>query len=264
MNVQDFQAFLRTLAHRSFHEEGLYYGDPTMEIHGALLCWMANLRALRQAVDDGCNLVVCHEAPFFGSGAAVPENDYTPFFHWEANRRRKELLDAHGIAVVQCHRTLDAFCVPHAFQDAIGLGEPSLTEDMAGYKAARLFDVEPTPVRELVEQWKQALGLGCVRAYVQDLDRRVQRLGLAWGGIGLHLNLGVVARLAELGAELMIGGETDEYAIEFCADSGVDMIELGHNVSEAIGMKEAARRFAERFPDMRFCCFMEPPLYSFV
>ena len=264
MKVRDIAELLNSLADGSFYEEGLHYGDPDMEVRGMLLCWMANLRAIRRAIDDRCNLIVCHESPFFGPASSVPDNRFQDFYHWEANARRKELLDAHSLAVVRSHRTLDAFCVPDAFQAALGLGEPSVTEDMAGHTAVRLFDVEPIPVRQLVEQWKRSLGLSGLRAYVPDLDRTVRRLGLAWGGIGLHSNLGVVARLVELGAELLIGGETDEYTIELCADSDVDFLELGHGVSESIGMKEAARHLQERCPDLRVCFFDEPPLYRFI
>ena len=169
-----------------------------MELRGVLFCWMANLRAIRRAIDEGCNLIVCHEAPFFGPAV---DNDYAPFREWRANRLRSEALHQHGLAVAQAHRTLDAFCVPEVFQERQGLVEPATVEQMAGYGAVRLFRVRPTPIGQLIGQWKEAMGLECLRVYAPDLGRVVGRIGLAWGGIGLHSNMGVLARLAELGAE---------------------------------------------------------------
>jgi len=263
VKVKDLQQFLSSLYEVSFPEEGIHYGDAEMEVRGVLACWMANVRAVRRAIDEHCNLIVCHEIPFFGRPTAVRPNDYSEFYHWKANRLRKELLDANRIALIQCHRTLDAFCVAETFESALGLGRPSVVEEMAGYEAVRLFEIQPTRVGSLIERWKETLGLERIRVRAPDLDRRVRLVGLAWGGIGLHTNLPLDARLVELGAELLVGGETDEYTIQFCADSGVDFIELGHSVSETLGMKAAAEHLGARFPELKVCSFEEPPLYRF-
>ena len=264
MKVSELQGFFDSLYDTSFPEDGLLYGKPGMEVTGALFCWMANLRAVNRAIAEGCNLIVCHETGFYGLPHACSAQDYEKCYGWKANRVKKQLLDAHGIAVLRCHRTLDAVCVPHAFEERLGLGSPALIEQMAGYEAVRLFEIEPTRVGALVARWKEALGLSCIRAFAPDLDRSVQRMGLAWGGIGLHTNVPLVARLIELEAELLIGGETDEYTIELCADSGVDLIEFGHSVSETPGMVWAARMVSQRFPGVKVRTFEEPPLYRFL
>jgi len=259
MKVKDVHEFLSSLAEESFPEEGVRFGDPEMDVRGVLFCWMASVSAIRQAIEQGCNLIVCHEAPFLGR---AHNNDYSPFYHWKANRLRKELLEDNP--VVQCHRTLDAFCIADVLQQMLGLGDPAVAEQMAGYTAVRLFEIEPTPLRELVERWKRAVGLSLVRAHAPDLDHAIRRIGLCWGGIGLHSNMALMARLVDLGAELLLGGETEEYSIEFCADAGVDFVELGHVTTELPGVKEAARHFARQFPELKVTCYDEQPLWRFI
>ena len=261
MTVQDVLAFFRSLYHEPFPEEIIHCGDPDMAVRGVLVCWMANVRAIRRAIDEGCNVIVSHESPFFGR---VTDSDFSSVYGWPANRQRKALFDAHRLAVVQVHRTLDAYCIADVFQNMLGLGRPVVAESMAGYTAVRLFEIDPTPVGRLIDRWKQAAGLACVRAYAPDLDREIRRVGLAWGGIGLHSNMAVMARLIDLGAELLLGGETEEYTIQFCADAGVDFVEMGHAVSEAPGTLAGGRHFAQQFPDVKVVLFDEPPLYRFV
>ena len=257
MNVQAISDYLRSLFPRPFPEEGVRHGDPRMEVTSVLVCWMANTRAIARAAEQGCNLIVCHEIPFFASRY---EKDTGQYAQWKANRLRKDLLDRHGIAIVQSHRTLDSFCVANTFQERLGLGAPAVVEDMAGYDAVRLFEIEPQPVARYIEQWKQALGLDRVRTYVRDPGRIVRRAGLAWGGIGLYSNLSLIARLADLQADVLIGGETEEYTIEFCVDAGMDFVELGHAASEAPGMTAAGRHLAGRFPGLKVASFEEWPL----
>ena len=103
MDVGQLDKFLRSLCKETFPEEGILYGDATTPVSGVLFCWMANVRAMRRAIEEDCNVIVCHESLF----------------------------------------------------------------------------------------------------------------------LGLHSNMGVPARLADLGAELLLGGETEEYTIEFCADLGI-------------------------------------------
>lgn len=261
MKAEEFEEFLGSLAEGEFYEDHLLYGEPETEVEGILLCWFLNLRALRKAADEGCNLIVCHETPFYRSPGALDEGDLGEAFQWRANRLKKELLDEHGIVVIRCHRTLDAFCVGDVFLERLGLDNPVVVEEMCGHRAVRILEIEPTPVRELAERWKETFGLPCVRVYTPDLDQPVQLVGSAWGGIGLYTNLQVQARLVELGAELLVGGETDECSIQFCADSGVSFIELGHGTSESPGVRAAADHIANRFPGLKVCFFEEPALH---
>jgi len=263
MNVQNLQTYLKTLFAEDFYEDVIRHGDPEAEITGVVTCWMLNTRVIDFAVAEGCNLVISHECPFFElSFKNTPSHVSLDF---RADRMRREALDAHGVAVIQCHRTLDAFCIAAAFEAALGLGTPALTEKQAGgYESVRVIQIEPTPLAELIERWKAALGLPCIRVVATDLDRPIRTIGMVWGGIGLCSNLPIPDRLVELDVDLLVGGEMDEYAIQYYAEVGIPMVELGHEVSESIGMNVAADHLTHQFPDLKVRHFTEPPLHRFV
>lgn len=249
--------YLVSLAPARFPEDRVQAGDPGRPVSGVLVCWMANTRAIDEAARLGCGLILCHEAPFitrrFGDGD--PEA-----LSWKANRLRRERLERHRVTVVQSHRTLDALCIIDALADRLGLGEAAVVEQAAGYNAVRLYTIAPRPVALCLAEWKKAHGLERVRALVRDPERVVSRVGVAWGGVGLVSNLDIVARLVELGAEVILGGETEEYTAEFCADAGVDFIELGHAATEAPGMRAAGELLRRRFPGLAIHFFEEWPL----
>ena len=259
--VLEIHRFLQTLSPHGYPEEGILFGDAAMEATGVLVCWMPGVEALRTAAQEGCNVVVLHETGFFGT---PPGGDFRPLFHWKANRLRREMLEENRIALVRCHRTMDDYCVPDVFQEILGLPEPDVVEEMAGHGAVRIFELDPRPVRELVARWKEAVSLETARVFAPDPDRPVSRIGLAWGGIGLHSNMAVMARLVELGAQVLVGGETEEYTAEFCRDCGVDFIELGHLVSEQPGMLVAGEVLSGEFPDLKVVSFEQTPPWRFL
>jgi putative NIF3 family GTP cyclohydrolase 1 type 2 len=119
----------------------------------------------------------------------------------------------------------------------------------AGQDYARVFHLPATPVRELVERAKQATGVPVVRV-VGDLDRRIERIGLPWGGLGLFVNIGFMQQLVENGAEAGIAGETDEYAMRFAEDAGLALIETSHAACENIGLRHFAAMLADAHPGM--------------
>lgn len=259
--AQMLSDYLSSLTPYSFSEDRVHVGDPRRDVTGVLICWMANTRAIDQAVRQGCNAILCHETPFIIQGGAA---DPGPSLRWRANVLRRELLERHGMTVVQAHRTVDTLCIADVFRKRAGLGEAAHVEEKAGYDAVRLFDVPPRPVQHYIDFWKQAHALDKVRAYVRDPRRVISRVGLSWGGIGLVSNLDVVGRLIELGADVLLGGETEEYMAEFCADAGVDFVEIGHAATEAPGMKVAGEILRRRFPQLRVSYFEEWPLMRLV
>jgi hypothetical protein len=67
---------------------------------------------------------------------------------------------------------------------------------------------------------RSALRLEHVRV-VGDLGSRVRCVGVPMGGLGLDANLSYLQTCIELGADVLIGGEADEYGFTFAADADV-------------------------------------------
>ena len=95
-----------------------------------------------------------------------------------------------------------------------------------------------------------------------DMDRKIERIGIPWGGMGLFVNIPYLQKLVEFGAQAFIAGETDSYAFHFAKESGVYMIETGHEHSENPGLREFAEWLKSLFPDIDVVYYENAPAYA--
>lgn len=239
MIARELVSFLEARSPALGQEEGFKFGDPATPVTGVLVCWMATVAALECAVRERCNLVICHETIFFPDSRAIERE-----MCWRSNRRKLELMSSGRLVVFRAHGALDKLCIYDDFAQALGLGQVLKGE---GYY--RIFGITPTKVGELATTVKQAMGLPWVRV-AGNPERVVSKVGLPWGGLGLFVNIGFMQDLAESGAEVLICGESDEYGMRFAVDSGLELIETGHSLSESFGLRHFAQELGQAHPDL--------------
>lgn len=243
MKVSDLEKYIYGLKGRLYSEEGLLFGDGRKEVKGIQVSWMATLDAIENAHKAGANAMIVHEAVFVPSPG---KNRPAGYLSWPANQKRAELLAKYEIAAIRFHGTLDEICVFDEFARSLGLPEPSVVEELF----VKLYDIEPTTVEEMIKRIKKKLNLDSVRVTLCDLKKKISRIGLPWGGLGLFVNVGYQEKLLRHNPDLFIAGETDSYAMHFVIDSGVVMIETSHEVSENIGLKTFADRLQNEIKDI--------------
>jgi len=248
MKAIDFERYLEQLSPGFGSEEGFRFGNPNIEVKGILVSWMATAEAIEKAVDEDCNFMVVHEDLFYPYGFQRDES-FEKCLTWSVNYRRLRVLSEHGITVFRAHGTLDRLCVLDAFAEALGLPEPSVRE---GY--IRIYDVSEVTAEELALNVKERLNLKSVR-FVGDPHRKIRRVGLPWGGLGLSLNIGFVEDLLRHSPDVLIAGETDEYAMYYALDADVGVIETGHSVSENIGLRKFAEILKQHYPEAKIVFF---------
>jgi len=243
MLATQIEEYIESLSPGRGYEEGFRFGDPHVEVSGVLVCFMATLEAIKHAADEGCNLIIAHEDLFFpyDFGSTKLQDSLT----WSVNRRRIEALSTHGITVIRAHGMLDRFCVLDAFAELLELPEAAIAD---GY--IRIYDIPSTTLGELAAQVKRCTGLPLVRV-VGEPSTPVQRVGLPWGGLGLSVNVSFIESLLEHAPDVLIAGETDDYAMRYVIDAGVPMIETSHGTSENPGLRQFAHRLADDFPELR-------------
>ena len=242
MRAREAQDFLVALSPPLGGEEGFRFGDPSVEVTGILVTWMATRDAIQSAADRGWNLVICHEDPFFPySGAGALETSIT----WRVNRERIAVCARHGITILRAHGTLDRMCVVDEFARAAGLHGSDVREE----GLARTFTIPETTLADFAEQVRANLGLPRVRV-VGALDRRITRVGIAVGGIGLSFNIAFWEILLRHGAQVVLAGETDEYAMHYAADNDIGIVETTHAISENPGLRRFCAVLRERFPEV--------------
>ena len=240
MTARELMSWLDEREPATGSEEGFKIGDPEAPVSGALVCWMATVPALRQAAAESCNLVICHESLFYPESAPLDHERC-----WRTNRVRMELMSDARITVYRAHGKLDRLCIFDDFASALGLRDACAGE---GY--SRIFPIPPTSLRDLADRAKRAIGLPSVRV-VGDPEGHVARIGLPWGGLGLFVNVRFMQQLVDNGADALIAGETDEYAMRFAEDAGMALIETSHAASENIGLRHFAAMLADAHPGLR-------------
>lgn len=248
--IKDFQDYVLNLKKQLGgsatlnRDEGLIVGSPDTEIRGILTCWMPTVDALEKAGDEGCNLVVCHEQfyfyPYFSTEKVQPAH-----LKWRPTQRRVEAVNRHGLSVMRLHGTMDML---HNFDDFVELLGLTNTKRGSGY--SRVFPIQEITFGELIERVKHTLRLDHVRT-VGDPSRRVRCVGVPMGGLGLDSNLSYLQLCVELGADVLIGGEADEYGLTFVADADIPYIETGHFVSENPGIIKFAAHIQKDFPGLK-------------
>jgi len=164
----------------------------------------------------------------------------------------------HGLTVFRCHGTLDEICIFDDFIAAMGLPPAD-----RGVGFHRTLEIEETTVAELAERVRGALGVDAVRV-AGDLAKRVSKIGFPWGGLGLSLNAAFLNQQIGMGVDVMIAGETDEYAMEMVTDMGIPIIETSHVVSENFGIKNFAERFQKDHPDLKVVYHENPRPWQYV
>jgi len=235
-------------------DEGVLFGDAEAEIKGILITWMPTVKALQTARRRGCNVVLCHETFYF---MPMHQNFAPQHITWRANRRRVEEAAAGKMTVLRVHGSLDWICIYDDAVAALGIENPT-----PGTGWQKVFPIPETTVEKLVEKVKKATGLKTVRV-AGDLKKRVKCVGLPWGGLGLDSNIPYMARLVEMGADVFIAGEADEYGMTFANDCGVPLIETGHSVSENFGLKNFAKRLRREFPGLKVVFFADTRPFRF-
>jgi len=234
--------------------DGCYVnGAPGTIVNALLVTWMGDVTALRQAVAKGCNVVLCHEPPFYTEKQELPPyrwlnpvNDCAEE-RWHPNRQRRMLIEKHGLTLLQCHYGLDRFPIYESFVEEIGL--PTGGKVREWEHVYRL--PKPVTVAALAKTVKQRLGItGTVRV-AGDPRRKVRKVVSLWGGLGLNVNLYWLRQGITHGADVAVAGETDEYLMRFATEAGIPVIETSHQLSEEIGLRHYAGVLRQRHPALK-------------
>ena len=224
------------------------HGSADTPVTGAVVCWIPTPEAIEDAGARGAELVIGHECLCFPHMGARHSKAEDLSESWAPNKQRRELLDKHALAFLQLHGSADMACVFDDFAAILGLGEPVHEDGLT-----KVYEIPPRRLGDLIEDVKARVHMDHVRvAGAHDLDKQVHRVGLPWGGVGLFVNVPYQQRLIELGCDVFIAGESDNYGMRFSSECGIPMIETSHEVSENPGLRHLTEILAQAFPDVQF------------
>ncbi len=231
-------------------DEGVHFGERDKEVKTALICWMATKGAIEAAGEVNADLLITHESLYFPYDAAVRDDNPAGWQDWPVNKQRRELLEKYSLTALRIHGSADEICIFDAFRRQLGLPEAAIDGGQYNYKR---FDIESVSLGELIQRVKRSVKMPHIRfSAPKGLQQKVSKIGLLWGGIGLFVNVINQAKLLELGCDVFIAGEADDYGFRFARDQGVPLIETSHEVSENEGLRELCDILTEKFPQTKF------------
>jgi len=227
-------------------------------ISGVTVAWMATPDALRFAAEKRHELFIGHESLYYPYDVINAKNPPAGWQGWKVNRQRRELLDAGGLTFLRAHGSLDDICIFDDFAALFDLGAPVHQNGLV-----KVYEIEPTTVGELVQRAKRVCQMPAVRvAAPEGMDQIVHRVGLPWGGLGLFVNVGYQQALVELGCDVFIAGEADDYGFRFAVEAGIPMIETSHEVSENPGLRHFSQMLADAFPGLNVAFYECPCVWE--
>jgi len=202
--------------------------------------WVATIEAIEAAAAKGATLLVSHEGLDYPALMEVRSGA-------DLVQRKRELLDAHGMALMRCHDVWDRMPevgIPDAWAEFLGFeAEPRPVESYY-----RVCLVGERPARELagaILGKVRALGQRSVRIFGPP-DAEVSRMAVGTGAI---TNAGL---MHELGADCILATDDGMWSTTWgvwALDLGIPVLCVSHATAELPGMMKLAEYLAEMYPD---------------
>lgn len=222
----------------------LKFGSPTTEVTGIAVSFMPTYDAIRNAIDQGANLLITHEGLFYS--------------HWDKNElgenqvynEKLSLIKESGIAIYRIHDYIHRYQPDGIMKGLIqSLGWDHYVKE--NQPAATIVEIPQMTVKEIAVSVKQKLNIDFVRC-MGDVSMVCTRIGLLAGyrgggslAIPLFENHDLDLVLYGEGPEW----ETPEYVRDAISLSKKrSLIVLGHAESEEPGMNDLANILKEIYP----------------
>lgn len=245
--VRDVLESLFALAPASLKEDwdnvGLLCGSADQKISKILVALDASVKALEEAKENGCNLLVTHHPILFGQIRSLTDETATG----------KELLFAvqNSIACVNLHTNLD--CVAGGVGDRLAqkleLRETKLLEprgtDEAGKPYGYVYGgtVAQTSLPEFVQFVKRTLG--CEGLRYADGGRPVHRVAVGGGACGDEIPT-VLAH----SYDTFVTADLKYHQFADAAEMGLNLIDAGHFQTEDLICETLCAYLRSSFPQI--------------
>ena len=75
MKIQDIVNCLEKQGewvNREYTRDHILFGHPDMEIDKVIVCWVATMEVIQQAIKQQCHFIITHENLFYMNGTSIP------------------------------------------------------------------------------------------------------------------------------------------------------------------------------------------------
>lgn len=255
--VSDITEFIENIAPlrlaESWDPVGLQIGDPQQTIEKVMLCLDMTTSSLIKAVENDIDLVVTHHPLIFSPIPSVRAD----------NRNQKLIYELirNNISVYSAHTNLDASAGGVADSLALSLDLDTVewkivvaSEDSSDKAAVttghgRFAELQkPIGFGVLRQRIISRLGSSGCRINI-DSDKSVRRVAVFPGSFDESW----IDRIIELGIDTIVTGECKHHVSISLAQSGISLLEAGHDVTERVVLEPLAAKLKDKF---RQICFV--------
>jgi putative NIF3 family GTP cyclohydrolase 1 type 2 len=219
-------------------------GDPSREITGIVVTFMATCEVIEKAIQKQANLIIAHEPTFYN------HRDTTEWLYPDpVYAAKRHLIEQGGVVVWRFHDYLHRI---RPDSTVLGLIQDLGWEGYASGDTPNVCRIPPTKFDQLGQQIGKRLGLKTMRV-VGDPDLVCKSVCLQPGFPSVEAQVGALARPD---VDVLITGEIHEWeTCEYVRDAVYmghkkGLVVIGHEESEEPGMRRNVQWLQERLPGL--------------
>lgn len=230
---------------RQYTRDHILIGNSDLEIEKVIVCWVATMDVIKQAIQQQCHFIITHENPFYMNGTSIP----TEILH--SQRKKIELLNKYQISVYRCHDLWDLYPQIGVRDQWAKLLDLSFKKESSMHSYIRISQPFEMSVQELARHIIQK-----IEAYdefgvevIGNLQQTVHCLGIGTGACT------DVIEMYRAGADVCLvsdDGINNWVHTQWAMDHQLPLIVVNHLTSEAAGIKKLSDYLSHQFPDIEF------------
>lgn len=221
---------------------GLQVGDDDAEVHKVYLSLDCDDKAVREAAEKGCELILTHHPLLFRPLNKITEQSFK-------GKRIREMI-RHDINCFSMHTNYDVVKMADRNARDLHLHCPELLENVGtkdgipfGFGRVGNLD-EAMTLGTFARRVKEAAHLSQIRVY-GDPEMQVKRAAVA-SGAGKSALEDAIAK----GAQVLVTGDLDYHTATDAVSRGINMIDAGHYGTEYCFIDETADMLSEALPEL--------------
>jgi len=214
------------------------HGDPSIEVKGIAIAWIATNTCIKKAADRGLNLFITHEPIFYDAYRGTRSRE-------DLVAKKKALLDKHSMTVLRCHDTWDRMPevgIVDAWATFFGFEtEPRPVESF--FKLCLVGDSTVEELGRLILNKVRPLGEQTVLV-CGDRKRKASRLAVGTGAITY------LPSMYDLSPDVILATDDGINSWDsglYALDIDIPLLIVGHSTAEKPGMHAMARYLKEKY-----------------
>ncbi len=221
--------------------DGVIAGDTSKECTGVALTCCPTAQVIRQAAQQGCNFIICHEPTFFDGW------DRTDWLEGDSvYLAKKALLEETGMTVYRNHDHLHSDRPDGIFTGVakkLGWEAYALSDE---YMPGCCFELPPTTVKGVAEQLAWAMHIDGIRV-IGEPDMEVKRAAVVFHFLGGDMDRECLRFVREHDVQVIIPGEVVDWTVGEYVQDGLflgqklALLNPGHFNWEEPGMEYMAQ-----------------------